>query len=212
MKLEINLEKKSIWSFLENPALYRLSQRLLAPGSEASVIGEIKKILKPSTSTQRNLEVGCGPHSLLWQVPLYPYGLDLVHAYNVRFKSQGGQAITGSASTLPFRDGSFDNVWSFGLLHHLSDERAGQTIREVLRVVRPEGRIILFDGVLPRSAWRSPLIWLLRKLDRGRHMRRQDKLESLLYDRKRWQVRRFQYCFWGHEGVLCVYQKPAPNL
>lgn len=207
--MQINVERKSIWSFLENPAVYHLSQKLLAPGSEESILRQVKQFWNSSMPSQNNLEVGCGPQSLLWNMRLRPLGLDAIHAYNVRFTGHGEKAVTGSATTLPFLKNSFDNVWSFGLLHHLSDEMARQTVHEMLRVLRPGGRIILFDGVMPASVLPNPVIWALRKLDRGRHMRKQKTLESLLSDRARWLVKRFQYCLWGHEGVLCIYQKPT---
>jgi len=207
--MQINAERRSIWNFLRNPAVYRLSQKLLAPGGVESVLAEVKKFWNPSMLTQHNLEIGSGPRSLLWNLPLRPIGLDAFHAYNVEFTDQGGKAVTGSATSLPFLENSFDNVWSIGLLHHLSDQMADQTVHEMLRVVRPGGWIILFDGVTPFSALSNPLIWALRKLDRGQHMRKQERLESLLPDRPHWTVKRIQYCFWGHEGILCFYQKPT---
>lgn len=209
MTLQINVERKSIWNFLKNPAVYRLSQKLLAPGGEESVLAEMRKFCNPSMLSQPSLEIGSGPKSLLWNLPLRPLGLDAIHAYNVQFSGQGGKAVTGSATSLPFLGNSFDNIWSIGLLHHLSDQMADQTVHEMLRVVRPGGWIILFDGVMPVSAQSNPLIWVLRKLDRGQNMRKQERLEFLLPDRPRWKVKRFQYCFWGHEGVLCSYQKPS---
>ncbi len=55
--------------------------------------------------------------------------------------AQGCQAINGDAENLPFADGSFDYVYSNGVLHHTHDtERA---IAEVLRVLRPEGRAVI---------------------------------------------------------------------
>jgi len=197
-----------IWSVLENPVVYRLSQAILAPGAEEAVMAEVRNFLSPALLSKRNLDVGSGPRSLLWQLNLQPIGLDPVHAYNLRFQEKGKPALTGTATALPFLDDSLDNVWNFGLLHHLSDPEAAQAVREMLRAVRPGGWVVVFDGVMPHSALRRPLMWLLRKLDRGRHMRRQEALETLLAGREQWLVKRFQYCIWGHEGVLCVCQKP----
>ena len=196
------------WSILEIPFVYRLTQAILAPGAVEAILSEVRNTLHSSILARQNLDVGSGPGSLLWSLNLQPVGLDPVHAYNIRFQERGKPAITGTAAALPFRDESFDNLWNFGLFHHLSDEEASGAVREMVRVVRPGGWVVVFDGVMPRSGFRRPFIWLLRKLDRGRYMRRQEVLEALLMERERWLVKRFQYCLWGHEGVLCVYQKP----
>lgn len=50
---------------------------------------------------------------------------------------------------LPFGDASFDIIVSSGALHHIGRERAEheQAIREMLRVLKPNGRIVLMDIV-----------------------------------------------------------------
>lgn len=203
--------KSFVWRILENPIAYRISQLVLAPGAVTSVVSELKNCLDCSGGGMRHLDVGSGPASLLWNLGIRPIGVDPVHAYSKDFKSKGSEAVTASGAALPFRDDSFDRVWSFGLLHHLSNPMAEETIQEMLRVIRSGGRVVIFDGVIPNSFWRNPFVWVLRKLDRGRYMRKQAALESLLADRRRWSVKRFRYCLWGHEGVLCVYQKPWKN-
>jgi SAM-dependent methyltransferase len=48
---------------------------------------------------------------------------------------------------LPFNDASFDVIVSSGALHHISRERSEheQAINEILRVLKPGGKIALFD-------------------------------------------------------------------
>lgn len=52
-----------------------------------------------------------------------------------------GRAYQGDAETLPFRDASFDVVYSNGVLHH--SENTDRTIAEVFRVLKPGGRAVL---------------------------------------------------------------------
>ncbi len=52
-------------------------------------------------------------------------------------------AILGDARHLPFPDCSFDAAVSTSSLHHWGDPRA--TLAEILRVLRPGGRLILTD-------------------------------------------------------------------
>jgi len=208
--LETLPERKFLWGILENPTFYRFTQALLAPGAERSVIAEIEPLATSLKRSRHHLDIGSGPSSLLWNFQLQPIGLDPVHACNRSFRDKGGYAVTGSAASLPFADSSFDAIWNFGLLHHLSDGMAREARREMLRVVRPGGYIVVFDGVMPKSLWHNPFVWALRKLDRGRHMRRQDNLESLLAgDPASWTFKRFTYSLWGHEGLLCTGRKQA---
>jgi ubiquinone/menaquinone biosynthesis C-methylase UbiE len=52
-----------------------------------------------------------------------------------------GQFVQGDAENLPFADGSFDLVFSHGVLHHTPD--TPRTIREVHRVLSPGGRAMI---------------------------------------------------------------------
>jgi ubiquinone/menaquinone biosynthesis C-methylase UbiE len=49
----------------------------------------------------------------------------------------------GEAETLPFRDGIFDAVLSIGGFNHFNDPE--QALREMVRVVRPGGTIVISD-------------------------------------------------------------------
>ena len=52
-----------------------------------------------------------------------------------------GQFIVGNAERLPFESGSFDCVCSMGVLHHTPE--TGSAVREIFRVLRPGGRLIV---------------------------------------------------------------------
>lgn len=207
--LQRDAQRRAVWSILEKPSVYKLVQRLLAPGTQKSLHNEIGKFARSLKHLRRHLDIGCGPNSLLWSFELNPVGLDLGAEYLKSFRSKGGWAVAGSAGKLPFSEGSFDTVWNFGLLHHLSDDMARHSIREMVRVVRPGGSVTVFDGVMPEFFLSRPVAWILRKLDRGRHMRTQEALESIVSERNGlWSFKRFTYSWWGHEGVLCRFQKP----
>lgn len=53
----------------------------------------------------------------------------------------------GDVLHLPFEDGTFDLVWCSRVIHGLSDQLAG--VRELARVVRPGGQVVLREGRLP---------------------------------------------------------------
>jgi ubiquinone/menaquinone biosynthesis C-methylase UbiE len=59
-----------------------------------------------------------------------------------------------SAQSLPFEDGSFDVAVSRLVLHHLPGDLKLQALREVLRVLRPGGRLLVAD-MASRAATRG---------------------------------------------------------
>jgi SAM-dependent methyltransferase len=152
----------------------------------------------------RILDLGCGPASWLWQMGLHPVGVDLSPEYAEAFSRCGGRAIVASADALPFAARTFDGVWSIGLLHHLPDGVARRAVREMVRVRRPSGYVVVFDAVVPQFPWQRPVAWMLRRLDRGGHMRHQDTLQSMLNDFAAWTFERISYSLSGLEGLWCA--------
>lgn len=77
-----------------------------------------------------------------------------------------GAVRQADAEALPFADGSFDLVWSWGVLHHTPNTE--QAVSEVARVLRPRGeaRIMLYN----RRSLFALAVWLLRGLPRGRSL------------------------------------------
>jgi ubiquinone/menaquinone biosynthesis C-methylase UbiE len=102
------------------------------------------------TSGLRVLEIGCGCGSeaeRFARAGANCTALDLTNAAvsitQRRFQLAGleGRFTQGDAENLPFADGSFDLVYSHGVLHHTPD--TPRTIREVYRVLAPGGRAVI---------------------------------------------------------------------
>jgi SAM-dependent methyltransferase len=78
----------------------------------------------------------------------------------------------GSAEALPFRDESFDLVWSWGVIHHTV--HPGLAVEEIRRVLKPGGcaRAMIYhrNGILFR------LLWLRHALLAGRPFRSLDNI------------------------------------
>jgi SAM-dependent methyltransferase len=203
--------KNAVYRLLERSWVYRLSQFLLAPGAEKAITESIRQLLTQLPPAQRILDIGCGPSSYLWRVGLHPVGLDISSNYTATFTLHGEPAVTGSAASLPFHDGSFNGVWSIGLLHHLSDGEARGAVGEMIRICRPGGYIVIFDAVSPEPAWRRPVAQIVRRLDRGRFMRTQSALETFLLKREGWTCERISYSLAGLEGLLCRFLKGADS-
>lgn len=58
-----------------------------------------------------------------------------------RRRTQGGSWVQGDGTALPFRDGAFDRVFSFGSLEHFPDVRHG--LSEAFRILRSGGLAVL---------------------------------------------------------------------
>jgi ubiquinone/menaquinone biosynthesis C-methylase UbiE len=98
----------------------------------------------------RVLEIGCGCGSeaeRFARAGAHYTAVDLTNAAvsitQRRFELANlkGRFVQGDAENLPFADGSFDLVYSHGVLHHTPD--TPQTIREVHRVLSPGGRAVI---------------------------------------------------------------------
>ncbi len=192
---------------LDFPFIYKLSQLIFAPGAKILLNRQLKRIMASLPKAKILLDVGCGPSSWLWKVNLSPVGLDISYEYSRAFFSKGGPAITGSASLMPFHNNAFESVWCIGVLHHLQDSEARQAILEMLRVCQPGGYIIIQDAVLPVSRSKRPIAALVRSMDRGRYMRSQKDILTLLAEKHSWDVRRFTYALNGLEMFECITKK-----
>lgn len=94
----------------------------------------------------RLLEVGCGMGTDLLQfsrggarcvgIDLTPRSVEITQ-HRFKLYGAGGAFMISDGEHLPFRDESFDVVYSNGVLHHTPDTEGA--IREVHRVLRPGG-------------------------------------------------------------------------
>jgi SAM-dependent methyltransferase len=201
----------SFYRVLNHPLAYNAAQRVFAPGGEASLTNYIASLTDALVTDGPLLDVGCGPRSWLWRVGLRPVGVDIEPAYVDAYIRAGGQATLGSADAIPHGDASFAGVWSIGVLHHLADAMVAGAIGEAIRVCRPGGYVAMLDAVLPTSPWRRPLAAFIRRLDRGRHMRQEGALRSLLDPFGRWHYTRFTYSATGLEMLACLHRRPLAS-
>ncbi|MBI2983361.1 MAG: class I SAM-dependent methyltransferase, partial [Chloroflexi bacterium] len=77
-------------------------------------------------------------------------GVDLSHGMLAAAdRADGVRYVQGRAERLPFPDGRFDGLTFTYLLRYVEDPVA--TLRELARVVRPGGRIVMLEFARPRS-------------------------------------------------------------
>lgn len=111
----------------------------------------LHKVMDVHALTGRKvLDLGCGVGTMFEQfssIGADVSGLDLApkHVYltseRARLFKLAGRIFHGDAESLPFADGSFDFVYSFGVIHHSPNTR--RSFEEIHRVLRPGGRFLV---------------------------------------------------------------------
>ncbi|HYL39916.1 MAG TPA: class I SAM-dependent methyltransferase [Candidatus Binatus sp.] len=137
---------------------YDVLMGLAFGGFYDGVAADVAASLSPGASV---LEVGCGPGHLAQRLAERGFevtGLDLDPAMVERARRaaaalglQGAGVdaapvpafVVGDVASLPFDDGSFDAVVSTLSMHHWDDAVVG--IREIVRVLKPGGRALVWD-------------------------------------------------------------------
>jgi len=128
------------------------------------------------------LEVGCGMGTDSRSISRHEadiVSLDLSFD-NVAFALKGmqvfdlkGRGVNADAEKLPFKDGTFDVVYSFGVLHHTPDTQ--RAINEVYRVLKPNGKCVI---MLYHKGYAYYALWLLHGYKRLFGLYSQDKFTS----------------------------------
>jgi ubiquinone/menaquinone biosynthesis C-methylase UbiE len=127
--------------------------------------------------------VGMGADYLEWlKAGAQASGLDLSNASLERARRRCEMAgytpdlRVGDAERLPFEDGEFDIVYSYGVMHHSPDTR--QCFREAARVLKPGG--VLRIMVYHHASLTGFMLWLRYGFLRGKTLREvvRDHLES----------------------------------
>jgi SAM-dependent methyltransferase len=130
----------------------------------------------PMTRGQRVLEIGVGAGSdfvRFARAGADATGVDLTeHAIRLvrqRLDNEGleAQLQQADAESLPFEDGAFDRVYSWGVLHHTPD--TARAVREAVRVLAPGGRLCVM--LYARHSWVAYGLWAKHALLQGRPTR-----------------------------------------
>lgn len=137
-------------------------------------VGLIASALPPPSPAVRGLDLGCGMGSQTLALARRGYrvfGMDVSRGLVARAVKAGASAATASAMELPFKDASFDFVYSVGVLHHLPNREAQKVAcREVARVLKPGGVFVVHETNTRNPLFRFYMGYvfpLLKKIDEG---------------------------------------------
>jgi SAM-dependent methyltransferase len=112
-------------------------------------LGRLLEFIEPRAG-ERALDVACGPGivtAALERAGLVAFGVDLTREMIREAASRGGRFVQGDVARLPFPDASFDVAVCRNSCHHFGDPPG--VMREMTRVLRPGGRVIVEDMRAP---------------------------------------------------------------
>jgi SAM-dependent methyltransferase len=120
--------------------------RLADAAYEGERLARLERALDRPVRGLRLLNVGCGTggfNQVAEEAGALTWGVDTdAEAVAIARERLGHGAIArAAAESLPFRAGSFDVVYCYSTLEHVTD--AMQALRETVRVLRPTGRLYL---------------------------------------------------------------------
>lgn len=129
------------------------------------------------------LDVGCGTGAFaghLAAAGLDVVGVDISPGMLAEAARRGLTGVFAASSTaLPFADDTFDLALTVATLHHFeTPARVAQTITEMARVVRPGGRVLLWDHNPLNPYW----TWLMRRVPQDSGDERLVPLSEILAD------------------------------
>lgn len=165
-------------AFAANPALFTLLRKIL----ELNFITQrriIRRLLGPPAGKEV-LDVGCGTgeFSPLFDAQRY-HGIDISAAYirHARRVHAGSFGVM-DATHLAFSDAQFDFVLVMAILHHLSDQDVHAVLREVRRVAKRGGTILILEDaqVQEKETW---LTKLAKRYDKGSFIRTPQQYRQL---------------------------------
>ena len=129
------------------PILYQVEETHWWYVGRRQIIQSLVEKICPALNNPnpRILDVGCGTGANLKMLAAHgrTEGVD-ISPQAVEFCRQRGldSVKLGAIEHLPYENGSFDLVTALDVIEHLDDDVAG--LREMRRVLRPDGRVLLF--------------------------------------------------------------------
>ena len=129
------------------PIMFRVEQEhWWYTGRRKILAGFVEEICRHVTDRRpRILDVGCGTGANLLMLSKYgeAEGVDIAEDALAFCRERGLDKVRlGSGEELPYDDGTFDLVTALDVVEHMDDDLAG--LREMRRVLRPGGRVLLF--------------------------------------------------------------------
>jgi len=167
----ISLIKHMLHNALENPLVFDLQQRVC--NNYEAVRNEFGGTLN-HLNGEFVLDVGCSTgacaRSIVDISKCNYVGVDIEEHYIkiAKKRSPAASFYAMDARKMSFPEDSFDLAMFIGVMHHMDDDLVKSCLKEVSRVLRKNGRVIIAEPVFTPGRHFSNL---LLSMDRGRNIR-----------------------------------------
>lgn len=170
--------EKILYSLLNNPKFFNPFSKYFG---DQGIVDEVVREETGSSGSVKILDLGCGTGNLSRLFPPMNYiGVDSDEKYiNFARENYKREFHVMNASDLKFSGDAFDMVFSKDLFHHLKDDEFVKVLSEIKRVLKPSGKALIIE-ISYRMA--DDLLYkkILRRLDRGEHIREFSALERFV--------------------------------
>ena len=142
------------------------------------------------TPAESVIEIGCGMGAVLTETQRVLHstasyvGVDLSLQRIAQGRSRAENhrdsrtlLLVGSGVDLPIKNSQFDVVLLSHVAKYLTDEQLSQTLWEARRILKPGGRIVLWDF---HPFWVAPIRWLLLRDSKARKLREPGELQKAM--------------------------------
>ena len=166
---------RGVRGLLAHAAVYNFFDLLVGgPGARTRLVAEYVRV----GPGDRVLDIGCGPGTMLAYLPPVEYlGFDASEAYVAAARARYGDRGTFVCGRVEVQriphESYFDVVLAIGILHHLDNAEALDLFRLARHALKPDGRLITFDGCFVDGQSRLAR-WIISK-DRGQNVRTRNK-------------------------------------
>lgn len=200
---------KILYKMLENPKVYDLVQKLLGGDRVYRALKEVMGAQLKNISYSNVLDVGCGTGLFRDCFSSEYTGIDINQEYIKKAGTKrGGVYLVADATRLPFETETFDLVFTLGVLHHLDVQNRGNMLKEMWRVCKAGGHILIMDGLVPSNRL-NVIGYVLAKLDRGRYKMRTERFKEMIEDSfSKKQTSYYEsYSVWPYEFIAVIVSK-----
>jgi ubiquinone/menaquinone biosynthesis C-methylase UbiE len=178
--------KKVVRYLAGRPVLFNALRRLI----EADYVS-LKRAIKNEFSLEggkeegsageRILDVPCGTGEFSMLFPSDSYhGLDISKQYiDYARKKYDKKYFCRDARKTGFGPHYFDKILMLGFLHHLDDSEVNSVLKEVKRILKPDGMLLMIEDAPTSSRW-NIIGSFLQRLDIGSNIRTAVEYKSIL--------------------------------